>query len=112
MRRIVIKHGCAAGFADEMSLPLVNAQTRRVSTIVPQNVLLRCTFAVLRSLVADSSRVAAWTRTWRCVWLVRIARATYGPFRNRSEAIKFEKGLIQGSGVMEHYLENSKCAPF
>jgi hypothetical protein len=42
-------------------------------------------------LCSDESKVAAWTRVWRCQWKVLIDGKSYGPFSSRSDAIAFEE---------------------
>lgn len=103
-QRIIIKNGCAAGFADELRLPLIDAEKQRVSVIVPRNLVLRVLFVVLRALVSDESRIAEWTRHWDCDWDVVIDGEHHGPFADRQEAVRFEKDLIQASGKIEAYL--------
>jgi hypothetical protein len=44
--------------------------TRRASHVEPANWALRFIFSLLRTLSADTSVVAAWTRTWPCLWRV------------------------------------------
>ena len=76
--------------------PLVRlgpATTRRASRIVPQNVLLRLLFRLLRSCVSDDSRCAQWTRRWPCQWLADMALTggpVLGPFPTRPQAIAAE----------------------
>lgn len=108
--RIVIKGGVAAGFADEMRLPLADRVTERVSVIVPQNPVLHCAFAVLRAFAAEDGPLAAWTRCWRCLWMVRIDGQAHGPFGDRAEAIRFEKALIQRLEKLEAFLHVEKDA--
>lgn len=44
--------------------------TRRASHVEPMDPLQRLVFSLLRTLFADESAVAAWTRTWRCMWRI------------------------------------------
>lgn len=93
-KRIVIKNGVVCGFADEVSFKGLDVQEynkKRVSCIVPTNGFLMVAFYVIRGLCSDESKVAAWTRVWRCQWKVLIDGKSYGPFSNRADAIVFEK---------------------
>ncbi|RJX82292.1 hypothetical protein [Pseudomonas sp. LS-2] len=102
-RRIVIKNGVVAGFADELSLEGLDVREyakNRVSHVVPRRWPLRMAFAVLRGLVADKSRIASWTRTWNCDWTVIIKDEAFGPFTMRERAIEFEKKHIYQQGAL------------
>jgi hypothetical protein len=44
--------------------------TRRASHVEPSGFWLRSAFGLLRILSSDTSRVAAWTRTWNTRWRV------------------------------------------
>ncbi len=68
-----------------------SAITRRASWVQPCNLLLRAAFHVLR-LAGDDSRLAAWTRSWRCLWQVQIINGPLlpGTWRYRAEAIAAE----------------------
>ena len=74
-KRIVIKNGEVCGFANEVSFKGLDVQgysKKRVSRIVPTNGFLMIAFYVIRGLCSDESKVAAWTRVWRCQWKVLI----------------------------------------
>lgn len=105
VQRIVIKNGFAAGFADELRLPLEAAEKRRVSVIEPVSFLPRALFRAIRLIVSDESRAAEWTRRWRCDWRVKIGENVHGPFVDRAAAIRYEKFLIQRSGMVDRYLD-------
>lgn len=47
--------------------------TRRASHVEPATFWRRLAFSVLRRLFPDTSRVAAWTRTWSCLWRVNTS---------------------------------------
>jgi hypothetical protein len=47
--------------------------TRRASHVEPASFWLRIAFHVIRTLVRDDSSIAAWTRTWTCLWRVNTA---------------------------------------
>lgn len=70
---------------------------RRISHVVPENVFLRAVFMILRKLFSDNHPVAAWTRKWKCSWLVIMEeprKKVYGPFCDRKKAIEFERELF------------------
>src|SRR5271166_6344206 len=52
---------------------LEGAVIQRASHVEPDNAYLRLAFHAIRKLVADNSPVAAWTRTWGCMWRVNMA---------------------------------------
>jgi hypothetical protein len=52
---------------------LEGAVVRRASHVEPDNACLRLLFHGVRSLVSDGSRIAAWSRTWPCMWRVNMA---------------------------------------
>ncbi|PWT76232.1 MAG: hypothetical protein C5B59_07110 [Bacteroidetes bacterium] len=73
-------------------------KTQRASHVEPDNAVLRLVFHAVRSLVSDASRIAAWTRTWRCLWRVNT-KPTAGyilpqRWRNRQEAINAEISFL------------------
>ena len=77
-----------AGFVTSESL------VKRASHVEPVNGLLRVLFTLLRALVTDKSRIAAWTRIWPCTWRVNLSPVN-GPiipidFASRESAIDFE----------------------
>jgi hypothetical protein len=51
-------------------LELGEVITKRASHVEPAGWLLRLAFNLLRILSSDTSKVAAWTRTWACEWRV------------------------------------------
>jgi hypothetical protein len=67
-------------------------RTRRASNIEPANVWLRAAFHAVRAAVGDKCTLAAWTRTWACLWRVRVVGGPVLPgcYRDRSEAIRAE----------------------
>ena len=104
MKRIIIKNGTVAGFADELNLTGLEVQfytKTRVSHIVPENCVKRFFFQLLRSCVSDTSWVAGWTRNWSGPWVVLIAKKYFGPFDDRATAICFEKEEIARMGVLK-----------
>jgi len=107
-RRIVIKHGEVCGFADELSfdsknMTLTEYEKVRVSRIVPLNIALKMAFIALRLITPDNSKIAAWTRLWKCQWNVLIDDQKYGPFNKRVNAIAFEKEKIYQQGKLNHF---------
>ncbi|WP_029523510.1 hypothetical protein [Persephonella sp. KM09-Lau-8] len=100
MEKIIIeieKDGTIKGFADEVPnfISVKEIERKRVSRIVPKNLPLRIAFVIIRSLVSDNSKIANWTRNWKCNWIVVIGKKQYGPFKNRTKAIEFEKEIIR-----------------
>jgi hypothetical protein len=78
----------------EMFRTLGITVTRRASHVEPDTWALRILFHAIRKAVRDTSRVAAWTRTWRCRWRID-ASPIGGPilakrYMNRQEAIEAE----------------------
>jgi hypothetical protein len=73
---------------------LEGAVVRRASHVEPDNVYLRLVFHAIRKLVADNSRLAAWTRTWGCLWRVDMSPVGGGilpiQYRYRLAAIDAE----------------------
>lgn len=102
-RRIVIRNGTVTGFADEVNfagLTITGFDKKRVSRVLPAGRFQRACFLVLRAVVSDESKAAAWTRLWRCQWNVQIDKETHGPFASRSAAILFEKEFIYRQGKL------------
>ena len=67
--------GRAIALAD-CPIPLAtfgNSTMTRASYILPDNALLRLAFRALRFTCRDGSKLAQWSRGWRCVWQVRLA---------------------------------------
>lgn len=77
--------------ARELAADLGAVTRTRASHIVPCSRLLRLAFRGLRSLVGDGSRLAGWSRGWRCLWRVEIVDGpTFGAFADRAAAIAAE----------------------
>jgi len=71
-----------------------DAIIKRASHVLPQNLFLRLLFRGLRLTLGEYGKVAAFTRTWHCLWYVDLSPVG-GPtlpqrFRNRAEAIAAE----------------------
>lgn len=65
----------------------------RASHVVPTDIASRKLFNALRAPFADESKVAAWTRTWKCKWqadLSPVNGPVLGPFDSRVDAIEAE----------------------
>ncbi len=75
-------------------LNLTDSPSYRASHVIPVNLVLRLAFNVMRALVSDDSRVAAWSRTWGCMWKVDMSPVGAGIlpvyFSNRLAAIDAE----------------------
>lgn len=100
MDKIIIeieKDGTVKGFIDEVPnfISVREIERKRVSKVVPKNIILRGLFLLIRSTVSDDSKIANWTRRWKCSWIVLIEEKKYGPFKDRTRAIRFEKELIR-----------------
>ncbi len=68
-----------------------NLRHNRVSHVEPINTVLRGFFHLIRKRVSDDSKLAEWTRRWRCQWRARIFDGpTLGPFTDRQKAIDAE----------------------
>lgn len=65
---------------------------QRISYVEPVNAIIRVAFTVLRRIVSDDSRAAAWSRKWKCRWRVRMiqSKVVFGCFVDRDEAIAAE----------------------
>lgn len=68
----------------------------RASHVEPVSWPKRLAFHAIRRLVRDESRVADWTRRWKCQWQARIIGGPVlrGPFQSRAEAIEAEVAWI------------------
>ena len=81
------------GPADDVLLAGIGkpAISFRASRVEPISVLLRFVFHIIRARVGDGSRLAGWTRTWKCVWRTRVFNGpTLEPFDDRRAAIDAE----------------------
>lgn len=65
--------------------------TRRASHVWPCGFWRRMAFRLIRACCSDESRLAAWTRTWRGPWMVKIIGGPEGgPFEERKVALRWE----------------------
>ncbi len=66
---------------------------RRASHVLPLSPPLQFVFKGLRALFGEKGRVANWTRSWKCHWVVDLSPSGgpyLGPFTDRSKAIADE----------------------
>lgn len=83
--------GSTEGIASSLTQLLRMSQRRRASHIEPVNPILRWVFHFIRRRVSDESRLACWTRRWRCQWQARIVGGpVLGPFHRRHNAVAAE----------------------
>lgn len=95
----------------DIFLELGTTVTKRASHVEPATFWDRVAFHVLRTLVADDSSIAAWTRTWKCRWRVNtspvggpiltwadlwgsVAPSTTATFADRQNAIDAEIAFL------------------
>lgn len=67
--------------------------TRRASHVEPMDWKLKVAFRALRWALGDDSRIADWTRTWKCLWQVDLSPVggkAHGWFSSRADAIDYE----------------------
>lgn len=104
--------GVRSRLTDALKLPFV-----RASSIEPCNSVLRCLFSFIRSRVSDESFLAAFTRSWSCMWRIRFFDGTIiGPFRSRNEAVLVEvyilnNGLEKGSELCQQIKARQPNSP-
>lgn len=65
---------------------------KRISHVEPVSVLPRLAFKMIRRLTDDKSKIAAWTRRWKCKWRVRMLETgfIFGSYSDRLDAIDAE----------------------
>lgn len=69
---------------------------RRASHIEPCSWWLRIAFYACRFGADDGDWLVEWTRTWPCLWQVRVVGGpTWGAFSDRQEAIASEVAWLQ-----------------
>ena len=75
-------------------LVLPGAIKVRFSEIVPDYIhpWKARAFRILRKLFGERGRVAAWTRTWDCMWVCVILR---GPMRGKRNVSRSRQTLIE-----------------
>lgn len=79
-------------------LNLTDSPSRRASHVYPDSLVLRLVFRAVRALVSDDSRIAAWTRTWNCGWIINTTPVggpiLDGVWYDRQEAIDAEVAFL------------------
>jgi len=95
MTTITFKTDGTAQHVGENSLlagSVARATKRRASHVEPQNLILRVLFRIIRARADDESTLAKWTRTWPCLWRVKIVDGPVLPklYTDRAEAIADE----------------------
>jgi len=87
-------------------LHLTDSPSSRASHVYPVNAGLRLVFRVVRGLVSDDSRIAAWSRTWPCMWQVDLSPVGGGilpvHFSNRLTAIDAEVEALNNLFIGEN----------
>ena len=87
--------GTITGIESEVTRRMSLGNRQRVSHVEPVNPVLRWLFHAIRKRVADNSKLAAFTREWRCRWRARIFTGpVLGPFISRKQAIDAEIAWI------------------
>jgi len=90
----IIADGTCTYLLTKAAPRIQGAVIRRASHVVPENTYLRLVFRAIRKLIADDSSLAAWTRTWPCLWRVDMAPVGGGilpeRYSNRLAAIDAE----------------------
>lgn len=70
-----------------------NATVKRASHIEPADPFLYAIFLIIRQWFGDDSKLADWTRSWKCLWVVDLSPVG-GPcnqwFIDREQAIRYE----------------------
>ena len=84
--------------AREIADDLGESRTARASHVLPYFLPLRWVFHVLRWAFGEAGRVAAWTRTWKCLWFVDARpaglRVLDGVWQDRDAAITAEVNAL------------------
>lgn len=91
--------GTVESIGNPLGLPFARgARKRRLSTITPWLAPIKGpAFRILRLVFGDDGRVAAWTRTWRGPWIVRIlATGEWTVREKRADCIDWEIEQLSG----------------
>ncbi len=83
-------------FLDEVGV----GSTSRGSHIEPVHRFKRWCFHFGRRRVDDTSRLAGWTRQWRCHWRVNLSPVdgpTFGTYPQREEALQAEVNWLSAN---------------
>jgi hypothetical protein len=101
----IIADGKMTYLLTKAAFVLEGAVVRRASHVEPNNFVLRLCFRVVRALCSDASRIAAWTRTWGCMWRVNMSPVGAGilpaQFSNRLAAIDAEVEALNNHFIGE-----------
>jgi hypothetical protein len=73
-------------------IPIEGQKRERYSEILPLDPWQRLVFVALRKLFGEDGKVAAWTRTWLCVWIGRIL---LGPHKGEEFISPFRAAIVQ-----------------
>jgi hypothetical protein len=68
--------------------------TRRASHVEPASRYERWAFNLLRTLFSDTSAVAAWTRTWKCLWRVNTSPVG-GPILTVNDVLGYDYAALE-----------------
>lgn len=95
---LVIDSGSITYLEHDTREPLMQGgKTRRASWVVPQKLLKRLLWILIRKVVGDHGRIADWCRSWRGPWLVDL-RVSGGPvvggFSCRESALEYEENWV------------------
>lgn len=80
-------------------LPASTRRTVRASNIEPCHWALRVAFHAIRAAVGDKGPLADWTRSWACLWRVRVVGGPVLPgcYRDRGKAIAAEVAWLEAN---------------
>jgi len=117
--KITIKNGNIQGFVDEIKAinkkSIENKKIQRVSLIIPKNKILRFLWITIRRL--NNKKLTEWTRKWKCKWLLIFNNEVIATFKDRENAIKYEKEYIANKNYNKvlknnNYLINYKLLKY
>ncbi len=73
----------------DVLLELGTVVTKRASHVEPATFWLRQWFHIVRACVRDNSRVAQWTRGWKCLWRINT-KPVGGPILTHGHVTGFQ----------------------
>lgn len=83
--------GVVTGIASDVTQRMSLGNKQRISYIEPVHPVLRWIFHLIRKRVRDDSKLAQFTRQWKCLWRANIFHGPIlGPFKERAQAISAE----------------------
>jgi hypothetical protein len=83
--------GVVTGIASDITQRMSLGNKIRVSHIEPVNPVLLWIFHFIRKRVKDDSKLAKFTRQWKCLWRANIFNGPIlGPFKCRDQAVSAE----------------------